>query len=147
MAHKPEAEEGEIKDILAKKGYWGADLDQMTALVIKNKKFWVDLMMGEELGLAPVGKARPLKGAVTTFLAFIAAGFAPIVPFFFIYADSRAFWVSTAVAGAMFFIVGASRAIFTNRAWYWSGLEMFLMGSLAALISYGVGFLIRALIG
>ncbi len=146
VAHKPEAEEGEIREILAKKGYSGADLDQMTGLVTKNKKFWVDLMMGEELGLTPVGEAKPLKGAVTTFLAFVLAGFMPVLPFFFIRADDGAFWVSAILAGAMFFAVGALRTIFTRRAWFWSGLEMFFVGGLAALISYGVGFLIRAVI-
>ena len=146
VSHKPDIEEGEIRDILAKKGYLGADLDQMTALVIKNKKFWIDLMMGEELGLAPVGEARPLKGATITFFAFVLAGFMPVLPFFFIYSDVSAFWISSAVAGAMFFIIGASRSVFTKRKWLWSGLEMFLIGGLAAFISYAVGFLIRAVI-
>lgn len=147
VSHKPEAEVEEIKEILAKKGYHGEDLIQMTALVTKNKKFWIDLMMGEELGLAPVGEARPLNGATITFFAFVIAGFMPVLPFFFIYSDGSAFWISSAVAGAMFFIVGASRSIFTKRAWFWSGLEMFLIGGLAASIAYGVGFLIRALVG
>ena len=147
VAHKPEAEAGEIREILAKKGYHGADLEQMTALIIKNKKFWVDLMMGEELGLTPVGEARPLKGAATTFLAFVLAGFVPILPFFFIHSDGGAFWVSAVLASAMFFVVGSLRTIFTRRPWVWSGFEMFLVGGLAASIAYGVGFLIRAVIG
>ena len=147
VANKPASEEAEIKDILSKKGYSGADLEQMSVLVSKNKKFWVDLMMYEEHGLTPVGETRPLKGAATTLFAFVIAGFAPIIPFIFFFDGASLFAVSTVIAGAMFFAVGALRSIFTRRFWLWSGLEMFFVGGLAASIAYGVGFLIRAVIG
>ena len=130
VANKPASEEAEIKDILSKKGYSGADL-----------------MMYEEHGLTPVGETRPLKGAATTLFAFVIAGFAPIIPFIFFFDGASLFAVSTVIAGVMFFAVGALRSIFTRRFWLWSGLEMFFVGGLAASIAYGVGFLIRAVIG
>ncbi|QQG46008.1 MAG: VIT1/CCC1 transporter family protein [Candidatus Niyogibacteria bacterium] len=147
VAHQPHFEKNEIKEILAKHGYSGADLEEMTNLVVKNKKFWIDLMMHEELGLVPVDRARPLKGASVTFAAFVITGFMPVAPFFFVQADKKAFWISSVVAGLMFFLVGALRTIFTKRFWVWSGIEMFFVGGFAASISYGVGFLIRAAIG
>lgn len=147
IANKPELEEAEIRDILAKKGYYGDDLDKMTMLVVKNKKFWIDLMMGEELGLAPVAGTRPLKGAIATFLSFVAVGFMPVAPFFFASIDNgQAFWLSTIISVVMFFVVGALRTIFTRRSWFWSGIEMFLVGGTAAFIAYSVGFSIKALI-
>lgn len=147
VANEPAGEEKEIKEILSKEGYSGVDLDQMTALVVKNKKFWIDLMMREELGLGSVEGFRPLKGAAVTFLAFVVAGFAPLIPFFSASTQENAFMVSAISAGVLFFAIGASRAIFTSRSWYFSGLEMFLIGGIAAAIAYGVGFFIRALIG
>ena len=148
VANKPETEEKEIRDILVKKGYSGEDLNQLTTLIIKNKKFWVDFMMHEELGLTPIGKTEPLRGATATFLSFILIGFVPIAPFFFHIADGGlAFIISALVAAIMFFSVGALRTIFTHRRWYLSGIEMFFVGGLAAFIAYGVGFLIRAWIG
>lgn len=146
VANRPASEEAEIKEILSKKGYGGEDLDQMVGLVTKNKKFWIDLMMHEELGLSPVDTVRPLKGAVVTFFAFVVAGFMPVIPFLFSYDGAGTFQISAVVAGIMFFAVGALRTIFTRRFWVRSGIEMFLVGGLAALIAYGVGFLIKALV-
>ena len=147
VANMPAGEEKEIKEILNQKGYAGEDLDKMTALVVKNKKFWIDLMMSEELGLGSVESGRPFKGAAVTFLSFVVAGFAPLVPFFSAGIVENAFLISAASAGLLFFAVEASRAIFTKRTWYWSGFEMFFVGGLAASIAYAVGFLIRSLIG
>jgi VIT1/CCC1 family predicted Fe2+/Mn2+ transporter len=39
------------------------------------------------------------------------------------------------------FAVGAGRASFTKRSWIVSGLEMLLLGALAAAVAYGVGVL------
>lgn len=146
VANRPASEEAEIKEILSKKGYSGDDLDQMVGLVTKNKKFWIDLMMHEELGLSPVDTARPLKGATVTFFSFAIAGFMPVIPFLFSYDGAGTFQISALVAGAMFFAVGALRTIFTRRFWVRSGIEMFLVGGLAASIAYGVGFLIKIII-
>ncbi|MBI5787016.1 MAG: VIT1/CCC1 transporter family protein [Candidatus Niyogibacteria bacterium] len=146
VANRPAGEEKEIKEILAQKGYAGEDLDKLTSLVIKNKKFWIDLMMKEELGFGVVESARPFKGALTTFLAFVTAGFVPLLPFFFSFGFQSNFLFSALFSGALFFVIGAMRAIFTRKAWYWSGFEMFFVGGLAATIAYAVGFLIKGLI-
>jgi len=44
------------------------------------------------------------------------------------------------------FAVEASRAFFTRRGWLASGLEMLLVGALAASVAYGIGALGAALI-
>jgi VIT1/CCC1 family predicted Fe2+/Mn2+ transporter len=44
------------------------------------------------------------------------------------------------------FMVGASRADFTGRGWFVSGLEMLLVGILAAGVAYGVGALGAAIV-
>jgi hypothetical protein len=40
---------------------------------------------------------------------------------------------------AALFAVGAGRAFFTNRGWFVSGLEMLLIGALAAAVAYAAG--------
>lgn len=146
VAHRPETEEAEIREILTEKGYRGNDLEQMIRLISKNKKFWIDFMMHEELGLAPVKPGRPLTGAVVTFFSFIGAGFLPIIPYLFIPTSANAFWWSAFFAGIMFFTVGALRTLFTSRTWYGSGFEMLFVGSFAAVIAYAAGFIIKTLI-
>ena len=146
VANEPAGEESEMRGILAEKGYADEDLDKLTSLIIKNKKFWIDLMMKEELGFGVVESARPFKAAFITFLSFVIAGFVPLVPFFFVSSLENIFLFSALASGALFFVIGAMRTIFTRKAWHWSGLEMFFVGGLAAAIAYAVGFLIKALI-
>lgn len=147
VAHRPESEEAEIREILIEKGYGGDDLEKMIALISKNKKFWVDFMMHEELGFAPLKAGHPFRGAVVTFFSFIGAGFLPIIPYLVITDGKTAFLWSLLAAGVMFFVVGALRTIFTSRTWYGSGFEMLFIGGFAAVIAYGVGFFVKALLG
>ena len=48
---------------------------------------------------------------------------------------------------ATLFAVGAGRAPFTKRGWLVSGLEMLLMGTLAAAVVYAVGDLGAIVLG
>ena len=50
----PDEEIAEVRGILKNKGYEGEDLENMTRLITKNEKYWVDFMMHEELGLCGV---------------------------------------------------------------------------------------------
>jgi vacuolar iron transporter family protein len=45
------------------------------------------------------------------------------------------------------FSAGAARAFFTDRSWFASGLEMLLIGALAAAVAYTVGALAATVIG
>jgi vacuolar iron transporter family protein len=44
-------------------------------------------------------------------------------------------------------VVGAGRAFFTRRGWLASGLEMLVLGALAAGVAYGIGALGAVIIG
>lgn len=90
---------------------------------------------------------KPLRSAVTTFVAFVGAGFLPIVPYLKMPTDGDVFSLSAIMAGISFFVVGALRALFTAKSWFWSGMEMFAVGGFASGIAYLTGYFIRTLIG
>ncbi|MDP2677050.1 MAG: VIT1/CCC1 transporter family protein [bacterium] len=144
---RPQSEIDEIRVILTQKGYVGQDLDAMTALVTKNKKFWVDLMMYEELGFAPPDKRSAFQHGVATFVSFVGAGFLPLLPYLFLSDDSSGvfFW-SVIATGLALFGIGALRAYFTGRNWLISGAEMFFFGGVAALIAYGLGYAVSGIV-
>ncbi|MBI4114334.1 MAG: VIT1/CCC1 transporter family protein [Candidatus Niyogibacteria bacterium] len=139
----PATEVEEIRVILARKGYEGEELEKLIGLITKNKKFWIDLMMYEELGFAPPDSKGAFKHGAATFFSFIFAGSLPLLPYFFLIGDDRApfFWSFIATGCALFFI-GALRAYFTKKSWTLSGLEMLFFGGIAALIAYGVGYML-----
>ena len=81
------------------------------------------------------------KGGVITFVAFVIAGLLPLIPFFI--ADPQNMLQYSIVATAIaFFVVGMSRVIITHRNWFISGLEMLVVGGIAAAVSYAVGLLV-----
>ncbi|WP_144905006.1 VIT1/CCC1 transporter family protein [Halobellus captivus] len=79
----------------------------------------------------------PRWTALVTFLAFVVAGWAPLLPY--ILGLGPAFPLSVAVTGVTFFVVGASRSLVTARRWYLNGAEMFVVGMAAAVVAYTVG--------
>lgn len=85
----------------------------------------------------------PNRTAFVTFLAFVVAGWAPLVPYIFDLAP--AFSYSVVFTGIAFFVVGASRSLVTTRRWFVNGSEMFLVGMAAAIVAYGVGNLLSGL--
>ncbi len=100
---------------------------------------------------ASEGGKPPALTAATTFLAFILAGWTPLVPYMIgvettvFVTEGSTFAVSTAAAAVAFFLVGASRSLVTNRRWYAAGGEMLLIGLVAAAVAFSVGMLLGGL--
>ncbi|OGZ46120.1 MAG: hypothetical protein A3C84_05220 [Candidatus Ryanbacteria bacterium RIFCSPHIGHO2_02_FULL_48_12] len=147
----PEEELAEMRGILLKRGYSKDDVDQMLPLLFKNKNFWLDLMLKEELALCMpehFSSKNALKSAVVTFIAFVGAGLIPLAPYFIaLPVFSSIFYAAIACTAIALFIVGSLRAIFTRRNIAVSGLEMLFVGGVAASIAYGVGYVMSQLFG
>lgn len=142
----PDIETEEVRDILRQKDYAGEKLEQMTQLIVGNKKYWVDFMMHEELGLSSPDGESPIKNAAVTFVSFILAGSVPLLPYVFFF-QNPSFAASAAFTGLALFIVGALRSFFSRKGWFISGIEMLLIGGAAAVLAYGVGYLLKTLLG
>lgn len=135
-----------IKNFLRGKGYPDRDLEELSELITHNENFALDFIMHEEVGLVEQEEARPLKGALVTLAAFMLAGLVPLVPYIFFADSGGAFLYASIFTGIALFGVGAARSIFTERSWFSSGLEMFFVGGLAALVAYGIGFVISSIV-
>ncbi len=136
----PEVEYAEMHGFLRRKGYTKKDTETLLPLLSKNKEFWLDVMMQEELGIAPPDiNGNPIRAAFATFVAFIAAGIVPLIPYLFA-ANGDVFAVAALFTAIILFVVGALRSLFTDQRWYLAGLEMFGIGGVAAVIAYGVGY-------
>jgi VIT1/CCC1 family predicted Fe2+/Mn2+ transporter len=94
---------------------------------------------GDDAADTADGKS-PARTALVTFVAFVVAGWAPLVPY--ILALEPTFAASVAFTGVAFFGVGASRSLVTHRRWYVNGAEMFVVGMVAAAVAYTVGNLL-----
>lgn len=142
IAQDPEGEREELRQILQRKGLEGALLSETTKAISANKQVWIDLMLVEEYGLSPLDPA-PLRAAIATFMAFLAAGILPLVPF--LLGLANAFAISIVVTACVFFMIGTLKSHWSLAPWWRSGIETLLIGAVAASIAYIVGGLFHGI--
>ena len=143
----PEIEREEIRNILR---HWGIPqefIEPSTSAITRDKKRWVDLMMKEELDLQEKETASPLRHGFATLGAFIIAGFVPLIPYFFFSLGPSQFLLSGIIAAATFFGVGAARTLVTGANPLKAGMEILLVGGLASVVAYGVGWGVKTMFG
>lgn len=141
----PEGEREEIRQIYARKGFSGAQLEDVVSVITADREQWVDVMIQEEhgLGLEP---ANAGTAAMATFIAFAVVGALPLLPFLLNWwlpeTIGAPFLVSSLITMAAFFGVGMLKGQFVSVSGTHSGIETLLVGGIAALLAYGVGVLL-----
>jgi len=134
----PEGERLEVREILAQKGLTGEVLNKATQEITQDRENWIALMMEGEYGLGGIDP-HPASSAATTFLAFLAAGILPLLPF--IVGLENAFTISAIMTMTTFFAIGALKSHWSLSPWWRSAIETLLIGGSAAAIAYFVGTL------
>jgi VIT1/CCC1 family predicted Fe2+/Mn2+ transporter len=76
-----------------------------------------------------------------TFLCFVGAGLAPLIPYLFGW--EHAFELSMILVAISLFAVGCVRGYFSNKTFLRCGLESLAIGGIAAAISYYIGYFIE----
>jgi vacuolar iron transporter family protein len=94
----------------------------------------------------PEEESNPWRHAGATFLAFVAAGLVPLVPYMVPMWGAEAFRWSIVATLASLFAVGALRATVTIERWWAAGLEMLSLGAVVAAAAYAAGATIAALV-
>ncbi len=83
-----------------------------------------------------LGKKTPLSIALWTLIAFIIVGFIPLIPYVF---DVGSFQLSCLMTGIAFVTIGLLKGYLSRASMIASGLQTLALGTIAALIAYGVG--------
>jgi VIT1/CCC1 family predicted Fe2+/Mn2+ transporter len=94
----------------------------------------------------PEEETFPFRHALATFIAFVAAGIVPLVPYMAPRAPPDRFMLSMAFTLAAMFAVGASRSLITRIRWWVGGLEMLGLGAIVAAVAYASGRLVATLV-
>ena len=144
----PKGEIEEIREIFRKKGFKGKDLENAVKVITSNKKVWVDTMMADELKL-PEEHTSPVKKGTVTFVSFLLVGSIPLIPYFLAMVSpiikESVYQLSAIMTFFAFFFIGSAKTYVTQKSWLKSGLETLLVGGIAAVIAYTVGYLLRGL--
>ena len=140
----PEGEREEVKQIYARKGFEGADLERVVELLTSDRDRWVQTMLTEEYGL-PREIRSEWKAAIMTFSAFFVCGLVPLLPF--VFETDTSFMVSILLTGVVFFLIGSAKSFWSTSSWQRSGAVTLAVGGTAAVLAYFVGMLLRSIGG
>jgi len=140
---RPEHEIQEIKELYRRKGFRGKELDMVVRRITSDKRRWFRVLIEEYLGLKGIALENPVYAAVFMFIAFIIGGFIPMITFIFFKTELLKYSIILSVFAL--FIVGAARTYYTERDPIKGGLEMVLIGSIAALTGYYFGEFVNSL--
>jgi VIT1/CCC1 family predicted Fe2+/Mn2+ transporter len=146
--HYPEGEKQELLELYMAKGLPEEDARNVVDIFARHKKAWVDVMMVEELGILG-DEESPLKNALVTFASFALFGFVPVLAYVLVatagFPKSWAFPTASGCTAVTLFALGALKVKVTGRNWIVSGLEMLLVGGIAAAAAYLTGVLLGGL--
>lgn len=138
----PRMEVQEIREIYEKKGFKGKMLEDIVKHITSDKELWLREMMRDELNLSESESVNPVKEAMIVCVSAFAGSFIPLVPFFFLSAQA-AMLTSLGVALLVLFMAGMVKARLTTGSPAKSGIEMLVIGGLAALAGYAIGILLK----
>ena len=148
VEHFPDGERAELYELYSRQGYNEEDASQLVEIKSRDVERWVDAMMIDELGMLK-DERKPIKNALATLVSFVIAGSVPLlvylIGFFVPLAPQAMFPISLALSGLALFGLGAAKVLVTKRSAWKSGLEMLLVGGLAAGVAYAVGALLKGL--
>ncbi len=141
----PELERKEIRDIFTKLGFLKDEVEVIVNRVTSDKALWVRFMMREELGILEESFDNPVTVGFLMAGAYVVGGIAPLLPYLVMEDVLLALKVAVAVSLVALFIIGIGTTILTKQPWLKSGMEVMLLGSLAAGVGFGIGKLIAML--
>jgi VIT1/CCC1 family predicted Fe2+/Mn2+ transporter len=143
------ANDGIITTFAVVSGVVGADLSRTIILILGFANLFADgISMGASNYLARRSTAEAeerasredaLRHAAATIGAFVAAGVVPLAAYLLPIPSDDRFIAAVALTAATLFSVGAARSFVTGLSPFRSGLEMLLVGALAAVAAYLIG--------
>jgi len=141
----PEFEREEIREIYRIKGFTGKLLEQVVKVITADNNRWVNTMMKEELGLIIDPNQKAWLNALVTVISFCAFGFIPLIPF--VFAIKLDQFLSSIVATLFALtVLGFIRLKITKERGIRGVLEIVFVGSVCALISYGIGAFLSGIV-
>jgi len=134
----PHEEMLELELFYQLKGFSPEESRAMAERIQKEPRQFLRTLVHEELGLSEETFPNPWRSTISASISTAIGGFIPIIPFFFT-VGMPAVVASFIISTVAHFVVGASKALVTTRAWWARGLEMTVVGIIEAAITYGLG--------
>lgn len=92
-------------------------------------------------GESQTGRSHAARHAMVTFVGFVIPGIVPLLAYLLPIPGDYQFGVAAVMTLLMLFVIGVGRGLASGLPALRAGLEMLLIGALAAAVAYGVGAL------
>ena len=143
----PDLEREEVREAYESKGFKGQDLERVVDVITSNKEVWAETMMLEEHGLTEEASANPLTHGIMTFVGFVIFGIVPLFPYLFGVSPDDRFPVAIAGTFAALALLGGTRSFVTRERLFRGAIEIVAIGALTATVAYGIGVMLKGLVG
>ena len=137
----PEEEEEELVLIYRAKGIEESQAKVIASALMADPNRALDTMAREELGLNPQDLGSPWSAAISSLLAFALGALIPIIPILFS-SGNISIILSAIFSSLVLFIVGGIVSVASGKNIFVGATRMRLAGTLAATVTYGVGYLL-----
>jgi VIT1/CCC1 family predicted Fe2+/Mn2+ transporter len=139
----PQVEKEEVRVFFEGLGLSKEVQDQATAELIKDKDRWADFMMKHELGLEKPDPKRAGKSAFNIGASYIAGGFIPLSPYFFVADGITGLKFSAMVTLLCLFVFGYFKSKLTGTNPWNGAFKVAIIGAIAAGCAFGIAKLIE----
>lgn len=143
--HLPEKEKEEVREFFQTLGLSKEVQDKAVEELTKDKDRWVEFMMKHELGLDKPDPKRARNSAFNIGLSYVAGGFVPLSPYFFIDDSVEALKISVVITLLCLFIFGFFKSRITGVNPWSGGFKVMLIGAAAAGAAFSIAKLIEGM--
>lgn len=144
LRHNAAAEEAELAELYVSRGVDPELARQVAHQLSRDPDQALLIHAQEELGVDPQQLPSPWVAAGSSLASFSVGAFIPLLPYL---AGATTIVYSLVLASLALVLAGSLSARFTVRTWYYGGLRQFVLGALAAAVTYGIGQLFHATVG
>jgi VIT1/CCC1 family predicted Fe2+/Mn2+ transporter len=134
----PADEEREVQEVLEQYGLSPEESSPIVAALRDKPEAWVDFMMRFELGMEKPDPRRALTSGLTIAGAYVAGGFIPLSPYFFLTKVASGLELSIFVTLLALALFGYIKGHFTGARPFRSAIQTTLIGGLAAAAAFAI---------
>ncbi len=127
--------------LLQRKGFRQREAQRMAKIMSRNKKYWIEFMMNNELNMNFDEKQRIGLTSLATFISFIFFGLIPLLPYLLLGTATNQFLISILSTGGALLLLGILRWKISGGSLIKDLVEVLSVGSVAAFVAYLVGTL------
>eukprot|EP01114_Cavostelium_apophysatum_P012718 TRINITY_DN2909_c0_g1_i2.p1 TRINITY_DN2909_c0_g1~~TRINITY_DN2909_c0_g1_i2.p1 ORF type:complete len:139 (-),score=30.70 TRINITY_DN2909_c0_g1_i2:61-477(-) len=134
-------------DLYRSKGLSRQDAEAVIRILSSNTRFFVDVMMKEELQLVPLD-IDPFCHGLIVALSFFSSALLPLFPLAYaVYMRTELILIYNAcILGVFLSFLGFLKSVFTVSKWWEASLHRLIIGGLAMLSGYLLGRVTSSLI-